>query len=135
MTIVTFMAAFNRFTIQIAMPWTDELVRFMLLWMTMVGAALGINTGVHVGINVITDLFPPKLRLNVARVMNLVGIVFTVIFLNIGIKIVKAQYIQKSTAMTISMGWVYGCIIAGAILMFFEFVYLLYLSFKGGESK
>ena len=123
MTIVTFIAAVNRFTFSFAMPWTEELTRFLVMWMTMVGAALGIGRNEHVGIDVFINRFPKHLQHIIALIMHAMGVVFSVLFFYIGIQMVENQYMQTSTAMEISMGLVYACVVVGAVLMFLEFGY------------
>lgn len=34
MAIITFLAAVNRFTFNFPMPWSEEIVKFLLMWMT-----------------------------------------------------------------------------------------------------
>lgn len=141
MTVVTFAAAVNRFTLKLAMPWSEELVKFLLMWMTMIGAAMGVGTNEHVGIDVFVSRFPPKLQKVIALVMDLVGMFFSVLFAYIGVQMIMKQYMQKSTALEVSMGLVYACVAVGAILMFTEFGYKFYLSCKrlqaeeGGDSE
>lgn len=135
MTIVTFAAAVNRFTLKLSMPWSEELVKFLLMWMTMIGAAMGIGRNEHVGIDVFINRFPKLLQHIITQIMYLVGMFFSVLFLYIGVQMVQKQYMQKSTAMEVSMGLVYACVVVGAVLMFIEFGYKFYQHFKRPEAK
>lgn len=141
MTVVTFAAAVNRFTLKLAMPWSEELVKFLLMWMTMVGAAMGVGTNEHVGIDVFVSRFPKRVQRAVALVMDLAGMFFSVLFLYIGAQMVMKQYMQKSTALEVSMGLVYACVAVGAVLMFIEFGYKFYLGCRrfgeeeGGDAE
>ena len=139
MTIVTFLAAVNRFTLSLPMPWSEELVKFLLMWMTMVGAALGVATNEHVGIDVFVSRFPHGLQHVISQVMNLIGMFFSGLFLYLGVQMVQKQYAQVSTAMGVSMGIVYACVVVGGVLMFIEFAYKLYNGFRkeerGGDAQ
>lgn len=135
MTIVTFLAAINRFTFNFAMPWSEELVKFLVMWMTMIGAALGVGRNEHVGIDVFVERFPKKLQFGIGQFMNLTGMAFSVVFCYIGYLMVIKQYTQQSTALEISMGIVYACVVVGAILMFVEFTYKLIVGFKSLKKK
>lgn len=121
MTIITFLAAVNRFTFNFPMPWSEEAVKFLVMWMTMIGAALGIGRSEHVGIDVFVERFPQKIQFIIGQAMSLAGVLFSIIFCYIGYLMVIKQYAQKSTALEISMGIVYMCVVIGAILMFIEF--------------
>lgn len=136
MTLVTFAAAVNRFTFKLAMPWSEELVKFLLMWMTMVGAAMGVGMSEHVGIDVLVSRLPKGVQHTVSQLMHVVGCGFSVLLLYIGIQMVQKQYMQKSTALEVSMGLVYACVAVGAALMFIEFAYKLYLGFqRAGQEE
>lgn len=141
MTVVTFIAAVNRFTFNFSLPWSEELVRFLVMWMTMVGAAMGVGTNEHVGIDVFVTHFPKVMQFIIALIMDTIGMFFSVVFCYIGIQMVQKQYMQTSTAMGLSMGVVYACVVVGGALMFTEFAYKLYTHIKehhaakGGDVK
>ena len=134
MTIITFTGSVNRFTFNFSLPWTEEATRFLVMWMTMIGAALGVARNEHVGIDVIVNRLPEKVRFIIAQFMNVAGMVFSVIFCYIGYLMVIKQYAQKSTALQISMGIVYACVVVGAILMLIEFGYNFYKGFKNRKE-
>lgn len=135
MTIITFTGSINRFTFHLSLPWTEEATRFLVMWMTMIGAALGVARNEHVGIDVIVSRLPKKVSFIIAQFMNVAGMVFSVIFCYIGYLMVIKQYTQKSTALTISMGVVYACVVLGAILMLIEFGYNFYKGFKNKKTE
>lgn len=62
--------------------------------------------------------------------MSLAGVAFSVVFCYVGYLMVIKQYTQKSTALEISMGIVYMCVVVGAVLMFIEFGYKFISGFK-----
>ena len=130
MTVVTFLAAVNRFTFNFSLPWSEELVRFLVMWMTMVGAAMGVGTNEHVGIDVFVSRFPKGMQFIIALILDVVGMFFSVVFCYIGVQMVSKQYMQTSTAMGLSMGVVYACVLAGGVLMFAEFAFKLYECIK-----
>lgn len=135
MTIVTFAAAVNRFTLKVPMPWSEELVKFLLMWMTMVGAAMGVGMNEHVGIDIFVSHFPHKLQHIVSVFTHVAGVIFSVIFFYIGVQMVQKQYMQTSTALEISMGIVYACVVVGAALMFIEFANKLYQELKAHQKE
>ena len=98
----------------------------------MIGAALGIGRSEHVGIDVFVERFPQKIQFIIGQAMSLAGVLFSIIFCYIGYLMVIKQYAQKSTALEISMGIVYMCVVIGAILMFIEFGYKF---LKGIEER
>lgn len=67
---------FSRYTALIPhYIWTEELARFLLVWMVMIGAMLALKEGIHF----IVDVFP-RLAPKPAAIMDLVSGSFVLIF-------------------------------------------------------
>ena len=130
MTIITFIASINRFTLAIPMPWSEELVRILMAWLAFIGAACGVNFGAHIGINVITDNLPESVRKWVLRFTFVAGIFICVVLFLGGMNNLIRQSGQRTQAMQISIGWRYASVPCGAVLMGMEFLFLLAKSFK-----
>ena len=41
---------------------SEEMSRFFFVWLTFIGAALGVRRGIHFAVHLIIDRFPPALR-------------------------------------------------------------------------
>jgi C4-dicarboxylate transporter DctQ subunit len=135
MTIVTFLAAINRCTLSIPMPWSEELVRILMAWLAFVGAAITLKIGGHIGINVFTDLLPIKIRSQIMRLTYVLGLVFCCILFYGGGQNFMQQLGQRTQALQISIGWRYACVPIGAVLMAIEFIFLLVSSFKAVRNE
>lgn len=137
MTLVTFFAAVNRFTFKIPMPWSEELVRYLLLWDSIIAAAYGIPVKAHVGIDVISSRMKP----NVKRIMKIFTSLAAMVFLGImfyyGMKLTINSINQKSPAMQISMSFVNASLPVGAVCMIIEFLVILWDAIRnnGGDEK
>ena len=130
MTVVTFVAAVNRFTLKIPMPWSEELVRFLLVWDSIIAAAYGLSVNAHVGIDIISSKINPKAR----KIMKIVTAVFAIVFLAVmfhfGLKTTINSVAQRSPAMQISMAFVNASLPVGALFMVIEFVVIAVDSVK-----
>src|SRR2546426_2762810 len=75
--------------------WTEELSRFLFIWMVMLGAMIGIREGSHFEVDVWPDL---GLRANAAlRVVSHVFVlVFALVFVYWGIQFVNFGWYQES---------------------------------------
>ena len=66
----------SRFTALVpAYIWTEELARFMFIWMVMIGAMVGVREGTHFEVDVW-----PKLRPRANALLRLVSHIFVLIF-------------------------------------------------------
>jgi len=68
--------------------WTEELSRFLFIWMIMLGAVIGVREGSHFVVDVLPDL-PPRPNAFLQIVTNLLVLVFALVFVWWGIEFVR----------------------------------------------
>ena len=117
MSIVTFGAVVSRFSFHYPLPWSEELVRYLFAWTSMVGASVAVRAGAHIGINVVTDRLPQAWKKTVSVIGTLFSLSFCVTLFFIGWNQMMNQWGQLSAGMELNMGFVYACLPAGAVLM------------------
>ncbi len=74
--IATFLEVILRYIFGGSTGWGGELTNFAIIWAAMVGAAAGIKSGIHIGIDVWVRRFPPP----VFKAVLLSGIVVSGLF-------------------------------------------------------
>lgn len=134
MVILVAAGAINRFTLAAAMPWVDELVGFLFVWLSLVSAAVGITHKIHVGIDIITTHLPQKAQTHIERIVNLGGLVLCCIMFYVGMYLTVTQFHQLSTTMRVSMSWVYAALPVGWALMGIAFIGRIFRSFEKKEE-
>src|SRR5437660_2881150 len=86
--------------------WTEELSRFLFIWMVMLGAMIGIREGSHFEVDVWPDLKPrPTALLRV--VSNLFVLVFALVFVWWGIEFVRFGWDQSSELAELPMVFIF----------------------------
>jgi len=98
---------FSRYTALIpSYIWTEELSRFLFIWMVMLGAMVGIREGTHFEVDVWPEL---GRRANAALriVSNLFVLVFALVFLYWGIKFVEFGWYQESELAELPMPFIF----------------------------
>src|SRR5690625_5147839 len=60
MVVIIFLQIVSRIVIQSSFSWTEELARFLMIWLTFLGAAFSFQHGAHIGISMLTDKLPKK---------------------------------------------------------------------------
>ena len=86
--------------------WTEELSRFMFIWMVMLGAMVAVREGTHFEVDVWPDLSPraaAKLRI----VSNILVLVFALVFVFWGIKFVRFGWSQESELAELPMPFIF----------------------------
>lgn len=116
MSVVVFAQVIFRLTAG-SLPWSEELARYLMIYMVYVGTSIGIKRGTHIAVEVIMDRCPPSLQKVVEILVDLMMIAAFVILCYYGMKIVNITMMQKSPAMQIKMGYVYMSMVLGGALM------------------
>ena len=98
----------SRFTQWIpAWIWTEEMARFLFIWMIMLGAMIGVRDGTHFDVDVWPEL---KARPNaLLRIVSMIFIlIFALVFVWYGIKFVQFGWNQTSELADLPMAWIFA---------------------------
>ena len=112
----------SRFTAWIpAWIWTEEMARFLFIWMVMLGAMIGVRDGSHFECDVWPELKPRANAL--LRIVSLVFVlVFALVFVWYGIKFVQFGWNQTSELADMPMTWIFvAWPLTGATWLLFGF--------------
>ena len=106
------------------LSWAQELCIYMFIWMAKFGAAYGVRTGIHVGVDVLVNLLPPKHRKRVILYAVLLGALFTFAIATFGVSFVREMFKtgQQSNDLEWPMWMIYSAIPLGSGLMCFRFL-------------
>ena len=102
--------------IQINMSWAQELCIFMFVWMAKFGAAYGVRTGIHVGVDVLINRMNTPWRNKFVLLGLFAGALFTGIVGTFGAEFVYdiAQHDSTSEVLALPMWIVYLAVPLGS---------------------
>jgi len=86
--------------------WTEEMARFLFIWMIMLGAMVGIRDGSHFDVDVWPEL-KPKANALLHIVSNAFVLVFALVFVWYGTKFVQFGWSQTSELADLPMAWIF----------------------------
>ncbi|SFG70464.1 TRAP-type C4-dicarboxylate transport system, small permease component [Palleronia marisminoris] len=100
-----------------AVSWTEEMARFLLVWLTFLGATLALAEKRHIAVTLLTDRMPPALG-RAAAIAGLVTMTAFLIALTwIGWSYMSMQSFQRSASLQMPMMYVYAVIpVSGALM-------------------
>ncbi|MFQ5445315.1 MAG: TRAP transporter small permease [Saprospiraceae bacterium] len=115
---------FTRYALGNQAGWTEELARFLLIWIGMLGAAWASGQKMHLAIDLLSPKLGPKARARLAVFINLLiaGFALTAMVAG-GLRLMYITHSlgQASAAMRIPMALVYAAIpLAGALVAFYK---------------
>ena len=135
-TLLIFVAVLHRYSAGLPVPglqdallkidlsWAQELCIYLFIWMAKFGAAYGVRTGIHVGVDVMINRLPPGLRKLYVLFGLSAGALFTGIVGTLAAGFVWdiAHTDSTSTDLELPKWIVYLCIPLGSYLMCFRFL-------------
>jgi TRAP-type C4-dicarboxylate transport system permease small subunit len=115
MSVIVIVQVFIRYIFNFSFVWAEELVRYLMIWMVMFGAALVQSKNEHIRI----DFFPMLAGARARRIMEIFFRLATLIFLAViaykGFKVSYFNRLFESSGLRISMLWPTLAIPLGAI--------------------
>ena len=129
-------AAANEVYTQLAainLSWANELSTYMFVWMAKFGAALGVRTGIHVGVDVFVKRLSPAARTPVIVFALLCGALFTGVIGTLGaVYVYELDPDQESPELEWPSWMIYLCIPLGSYLMCFRFLQVMWRYLRTG---
>lgn len=98
---------FTRYALGQQAKWSEELARFLLMWVALLGGAVAFGTRAHLGVDYFVNRLHPAARRWTAVVAHLVVLFFAVeVLLRGGARVVSEALILEQT--TPALGWKMG---------------------------
>jgi TRAP-type C4-dicarboxylate transport system permease small subunit len=117
----------------IHLSWANELSTYMFVWMAKFGAALGVRTGIHVGVDVFVKRLSPAARKPVIVFALLCGALFTGVIGTLGaVYVYELDPDQTSPELEWPSWMIYLCIPLGSYLMCFRFLQVMWRYLRTG---
>jgi TRAP-type C4-dicarboxylate transport system permease small subunit len=105
-------------------PWTDELARFMLIWVSIIGATYVSGKNAHIAIDLLPASMSVRTKLRLELITGIIISLFVfAVFLVGGLRYIYISFRlgQTSAALEIPMGYVYLVLpLAGLIIIYFK---------------
>jgi TRAP-type C4-dicarboxylate transport system permease small subunit len=119
--------------VAIDLSWANELSTYMFVWMAKFGAALGVRTGIHVGVDVFVKRLSPAARKPVIVFALLCGALFTGVIGTLGgLYVYELDPDQVSPELEWPSWIIYLCIPLGSYLMCFRFLQVMWRFLRTG---
>lgn len=117
MCVTVFMQVIFRYVLHASLSWSEELARYLMVWLTFLGAALGVRYKSLIGMEVLVKALPKLMKRGVLELVTLFQLVFLAVVLVYSIKMTMMVHAQVSAAMLIPMSWAYVALPVGLSMM------------------
>jgi TRAP-type C4-dicarboxylate transport system permease small subunit len=122
MTLAVFTQVMVRFVltaggINISAAWTEEVARYVLIWIVFLGAGIGCRKRQLISLEFVVRALPPLPGQGIVHLGLLVCLGFFGLLISVGMAFMELGAIESSPVMQIPKAWVYAAMPAGAALM------------------
>jgi len=120
-----------RYVLSHPLPWSEELARYLMVWVACLAASEAYARGNHVGVTLIVNAVRPKQRKIMILIIHSAVCVLMGVVVYQGFKLSLMVGDQLSPAMELSMAWPYLAVPAGAVLIFIQAAALFFKQVAG----
>lgn len=132
MTVVVFVSVFCRYVLHNSLPWAEEMSRFLLIYISLLGAAIAVERRAHLVVDVVAHYLPRRLQRAVMFLSDVLVATVLCFLVAEGWKLAATSNWLKSTA----MGWPMGIFMAaapiGSLLML---IYMVLRSLRNQSER
>ncbi|WP_077623328.1 TRAP transporter small permease [Sediminibacillus massiliensis] len=117
-TVLLFVNIILRYVFSANTTWAEEFIRYVMIWITFVGASVCFRKGLHVGVDFVLDLLKGKVKKGLQLFISLASMAFMILLIWFSIELVMftKQTGQITPSLQIPLYWVYLAIPVGAAL-------------------
>lgn len=106
-----------RYVLHSSLTWSEELMRYLMLWVVAVGAGLSFSRGQFLGMRMLVDRLPPGLLRAVDLLAAVLMLIFLAVIIWYGSIFSWGTRRQDAVALGISMFWVHVTVVVAAALI------------------
>ena len=130
MVAVIFYQVIMRYVFNNSSFWSEELGKFLFVWISWLGISIGMRRAEHIRITLIVDRMPFRAAHATNILTELVVITISAITAWYAYTLVLSQNSVHFAAIKISMSWGYLSVLVGCALMCMRCAYSVYVSWR-----
>lgn len=126
-----------RYVFKSSTSWAEELIRYLMIWITFVGGSVCVRKGAHIRMDFLMTLLPSWSHKWLDSAVYALAAAFCAALTLYGVKLVlfTIKLKQTSPALCIPMWIPYLAVPIGSALMTFGFARGVVMAFRGGEAR
>lgn len=134
MTIILFSQVITRYVMGTGLTWSEEIVRYMCIWMVFLGATCAQKDGSQIAVTALEEMLPELPRNILKWIQRIIVVVYSGLVMWIGFKTLNIASMQASPNMRIPMNYIYMVIPIAMIVMLIHLVAIALTDIKRSDS-
>jgi TRAP-type C4-dicarboxylate transport system permease small subunit len=120
MTVTIIVQVFLRYLFLYSLSWSEEVARYLMIWVSFLGASLAVKYGFHIGVEFVVNRISERRRKVITLLAKLSMLFFLILFTIGGFQVAWAVRDQDSPALLFSMFFAYVSAPVGGIFMIIQ---------------
>ena len=120
LVVVVVTSVLFRYVLLAPLSWSEEVGRYLMIWVGFLAASIAIQQGMHVGIDFVVSWVQPEVAAWLRRAARGLTALFLLIVTAYGFVLVINLWDQWSPVLQFRMTWPYLAIPVGSLLMLLE---------------
>ena len=133
LVVIVLYAVFMRYVLNSAPFWSEEIARYLMVWMALLATSAAMRRGQHIGLTFVVEKAGPRLR----KVLNLLAYALVLLFFTVllvkGIDMTIFVSPQRSPSVNIPMWIPYLSVPVAGFLMVVQTLTLIFKQLKPSE--
>lgn len=109
-----------RYVFDAPLTWSEELARYLFIWLSFLGAWLAWVRRVHLGIDFLQTAMPPRVAMTLRIVCEIAVAAFALVAMYHGQRLLQISLNQPSAVLRLPMACVYLSFYVGMTMIVFE---------------
>ena len=134
LALIVFYQVFTRYFLGDPAGWTEEIARYFLVAVVFIGASMAVRKNNHIQVDVFYRFMHRRLARAMALLVDLIRIAFFGYAAWLNWLLLERIGSQRMAIVELPMGWVFGAMLFGFILMFFRSLQVGWRHWRQGYS-
>lgn len=137
MTTIIFVQVVGRYLFHYSISWSEEVGRYLVIWITFGGSVLAFRRGAHIGVNALVNILTPKIRYYVTLLSQVITICFFIVLGYYGTihTINQIIHLQLGPATRLPMAIPYSAIPIGSVLVIYYLINKIVIEVKNNKVR
>lgn len=118
-----------------SIPWSEEASKYLLIWSTFLGSAMGIRKGSMVGLEFLGNALPGRCSKVLKMLVDAVMAVLLLLLIIVGFWASRRVWFQTTPVLKLPMGLMYAAIPVGSVFMLFNLFVTAFYRLTGKEEE
>ena len=134
MSLVLILQVIMRYVFRSPFVWSEELARYLLIWLSMMGTSLAVRESRHISVDFLPVVFGPRSYALFATIAHIGNLIFCILMIWYAVPVIirLAAIGQLSPSLGIPMWMIYAAVPVGLTFMMLRTIQALWLLITTG---